>query len=147
MIFNCFHKLINFYTSKILFWYQSGKIKKNQLSIFVSNISVCTKYRKKIELFGYPINPIFSQIFRLTQGPSIRKMNYYFIFIKFLFWYTTQTKSIQFINKPLFLFWLFPCYCFGFISKAATTKNRQFIYDLSLLWFNLKKIISDPFFI
>jgi hypothetical protein len=31
----------------------------------------------------------------------------------------------------------FPCCYFGFISKAATTKNRQFIYDLSMLTFGL----------
>jgi hypothetical protein len=46
-------------------------------------------------------------------------------------------KSIQFIHKPVFLFWFFPCCCFGFTNKAATTKNRQIIYDLSMLCLGL----------
>jgi hypothetical protein len=49
----------------------------------------------------------------------------------------TTTKSIQFINKPVFLFWFFPCFCFAFISKVATTKNRHFIYDQSMLCLSL----------
>jgi hypothetical protein len=62
------------------------------------------------------------------QGPSIRKR--------------TSTKSIEIINKPVFLFWFFRCCCFGFISKAATTKNRQFIFDLSLLCLGTKITIK-----
>jgi hypothetical protein len=45
----------------------------------------------------------------------------------------TTTKFIQLINKPGFLLGFFPFCCFGFISKAATTNNRQFKYDLSML--------------
>jgi hypothetical protein len=56
---------------------------------------------------------------------------------------STTTKSIQFIKKPVFLFWFFPCCCFGFISKAATTKNRQFIYDLSMLCLGLGAPIQE----
>jgi hypothetical protein len=62
-----------------------------------------------------------------------KKRRFYFLFILV----RTTTKSIQFMNKPVFLFWFFPCCCFAFISKAATTKNRQFIYDLSMLWWGL----------
>jgi hypothetical protein len=35
------------------------------------------------------------------------------------------------------LFWIFLCCCFGVITKGATTKNRQFIYDLSMLCLGL----------
>jgi hypothetical protein len=54
----------------------------------------------------------------------------------------TTTKSIQFINEPVFLFWFVSYSCFGFISKAATTKNRQFIYDLSMLCLGLGSNVS-----
>jgi hypothetical protein len=37
----------------------------------------------------------------------------------------------------VFLFWFFPCCCFGFISKAATTKNIQLMYDLSMVYLGL----------
>jgi hypothetical protein len=43
-----------------------------------------------------------------------------------------------FTNKPVFLFCFFPCCCFALISKAATTKNRQFIYDYSMLCLGLE---------
>jgi hypothetical protein len=46
---------------------------------------------------------------------------------------THNNKIHTFYKKQLFLFWFFPCCCFAFISKAATTKNLQFIYDLSML--------------
>jgi hypothetical protein len=70
------------------------------------------------------LTPITAQKQCLAQGPRIRKKRrFYFLFILA----RTTTKSIQFINKPVFLFWFFPYCCFGFISKAATTKNRQFI--------------------
>jgi hypothetical protein len=63
----------------------------------------------------------------------------------------TATKSIQFIHKPVFLFRFLPCCCFAFISKAATTKNRHFIYNLSMLCLGLginwKPIISHLCFI
>jgi hypothetical protein len=58
------------------------------------------------------------------------------IFILFILVRTT-TKSIQFINKPVFLLSFFPCWYFAFISKGATTKKRQFIYDLSMLCLGL----------
>jgi hypothetical protein len=63
-----------------------------------------------------------------------KKRRYYIFFILV----RTTTKSIQFIYKPVFLFWFFPCCCFGFISKAATTKNCQFIYNLSMLSLGLE---------
>jgi ABC-type microcin C transport system permease subunit YejE len=53
-----------------------------------------------------------------------KKITFYFLFILV----RTTSKSIQFINKPVFLFWFFPCCCFAFISKAATAKNHHFIY-------------------
>jgi hypothetical protein len=62
-----------------------------------------------------------------------KKLRFYFLFILVI----TTTNSIEFINKPVFLFWFFPCCCFGFTSKAATTKDRQFIYDLSMLCLGL----------
>jgi hypothetical protein len=74
---------------------------------------------------------------RIDQSPSIhKKMTFYFLFVLV----RTITKSIQFINKPVFLFWFFSCCCFGcfaFISKQATTKNRYFIYELSMLCLGL----------
>jgi hypothetical protein len=68
------------------------------------------------------------------QGPSIKKnCRLYVLFILV----RTTTISIQFIIKPVFWFWLFPCCCFAFISEAVTTKNSQFIYDLSMLYSGL----------
>jgi hypothetical protein len=61
----------------------------------------------------------------------------------------TTTKSIQFINKPVFLFWYFACCCFGFISKAATTKivslkkskiNIRFQYDMPWTFWKIWKV-------
>jgi hypothetical protein len=81
---------------------------------------------------------IFVRSFKITiggdevtsiQGPSIRKKNDDFIFCFLLV--RTTTKSIQFINKPVFLFWFFPCCVFGFISKAATTKIVN-LYTISV---------------
>jgi hypothetical protein len=69
------------------------------------------------------------------------KLRLYFLFILEL----TTTKSIQFINKPVFLFKFFPCCCFGLISKAATTKPRQFIYDLSMLCLGLADELRELF--
>jgi hypothetical protein len=62
----------------------------------------------------------------------------------------TTKKSIQSINKPVFLFWFFSCCCFGFISKAATTKNRQFVSDFSMIcmfgpWIKYTKSLSKFF--
>jgi hypothetical protein len=54
----------------------------------------------------------------------------------------TTTKSIQFINKPVFLFSFFPCCCFDFISKQQQQKNRHFIYDLSMLWLGIGKNLN-----
>jgi hypothetical protein len=70
------------------------------------------------------------------QSPSIRKKIILFFFILV----STTTKSIQ-----------IPCCSFGFISKAATTKKRQFIYDLSVLLAFKKKMCilreyKDTFF-
>jgi hypothetical protein len=62
-----------------------------------------------------------------------KKQRLYFLFILV----RTPTTSIQFISKQVFLFWFFLCCCFAFISKAATTKNRHFIYDLSMLSLDL----------
>jgi hypothetical protein len=45
-----------------------------------------------------------------------------FIFVR------TTTKSI-YTQTSVFVL-VFPYCCFGFISKAATTKKHQFIYDL-----------------
>jgi hypothetical protein len=59
-----------------------------------------------------------------------KKLRFYFLFILV----RTTTKSMQFINKPVFLFLFFPCCCFAFISKQQQQKNRHFIYDLSMLW-------------
>jgi hypothetical protein len=59
-----------------------------------------------------------------------KKWRFYFLFILV----RTTTKSIQFINKPVFLFSFFPCCCFAFISKQQQQKNRHFIYDLIILW-------------
>jgi hypothetical protein len=58
------------------------------------------------------------------------KKNDDFIFMFILV--RTTTKSIQFIKKSVFLFF-FSCCCFGFFGKAATIKNRQLIFDLSML--------------
>jgi hypothetical protein len=72
-----------------------------------------------------------------------KKWRFYFLFIL----ERTTKKSILFMNNPVFLFWFFPCCCFGFIGKAATTKNRQFIYDLSMLCLGLGYLISLYFFL
>jgi hypothetical protein len=70
----------------------------------------------------------------VTQSPSIKKkLRFYYLFILV----RTTTKSIQFINKPVFLISFFPCCCFAFISKQQHQKNRHFIYDLSMLWLGL----------
>jgi hypothetical protein len=55
-----------------------------------------------------------------------KKWWFYFLFVLV----RTTTKSIQFINKPVFLFSFFPCCYFAFISKQQQQKNRHFIYDL-----------------
>jgi hypothetical protein len=68
---------------------------------------------------------------RVYQGPSITKK------MTCLFWYASYAKSIQFINKPVFLFSFFPCCCFAFISKQQQQKNHHFIYDLSMLYLGL----------
>jgi hypothetical protein len=67
---------------------------------------------------------------QIYQGPKHTKKNDDFIFC--LFWYAQQ-QNLYNLYKPVFLFSFFPCCCFGFISKVATTNNRQFIYDLSML--------------
>jgi hypothetical protein len=69
-----------------------------------------------------------------VQAYTKKKLRFFlFILVR------TTTKSIQIISKPvMFLFWFFSCCCFGFINKAATTKNCQFIYDLSLLCLGLE---------
>jgi hypothetical protein len=68
--------------------------------------------------------------------------------ILFFVYFGTYNNKIHTIYKQtsvfvlvfsMFLFWFFPCCCFGFISKAATTKNLQFIYDLSMLCLGLGK--------
>jgi hypothetical protein len=47
----------------------------------------------------------------------------------------THNNKIHTIYKQTsVLFLIFPCCCFGFISKAATTKNLQFVYDLSICY-------------
>jgi hypothetical protein len=70
-----------------------------------------------------PMVQLFS-IIPLISRTRPQKWRFYFM----LSLVRTTTKSIQFISKPVFSFWFFPCCCFGFICKAATTKNRQFIY-------------------
>jgi hypothetical protein len=57
-------------------------------------------------------------------------------FIFCFFWYAQQQN--QYNLYPVFLFWFFPCCCFGCISKAATTNNRQLVYNLSRLYLVLE---------
>jgi hypothetical protein len=67
-----------------------------------------------------------------------KKLRFYFLFILVR---TTQlrtaTKSIQFINKPVFLLSFFPYCCFAFISKQQQQNNRHFIYYLRMLCLGL----------
>jgi hypothetical protein len=60
-----------------------------------------------------------------VETPSIRKQ----MTILFFVYFGT--------HNAVFLFLFLPCCCFGFISKAATTKYRQ--YDFSLLCMSLAK--------
>jgi hypothetical protein len=55
--------------------------------------------------------------------------------ILFFVYFGTHNNKIRTIYKQtsVFVFDFFAFCGFGFISKAATTKNRQFIYDLSML--------------
>jgi hypothetical protein len=91
--------------------------------------------KKKIEFI---VVRIFSHINTFPTQPitnfynksSPRPKNFIFLF----FWYAQQQNPYKLLKKPMFLFWFSPCCCIGFISKVATTKNRQFIYDLSMLY-------------
>jgi hypothetical protein len=73
-----------------------------------------------------------------TKAQPYKKMT-----ILFFVYFGTHNNKIHTIYKQASVFVLiFPCCCFGFISKAATTKNRQFIYDLSMLCLGLDKNIK-----
>jgi hypothetical protein len=80
----------------------------------------------------YKIVLVCSAIF--LHGPSITKKITIFFFLILV---RTTTKSIQFINKPVFLFSFLPCCCFAFIIKQQQQKNLHFIYDLSMLCLGL----------
>jgi hypothetical protein len=60
----------------------------------------------------------------------------------FVYFGTHNNKIHIIINKPVFLFSVFPCCCFAFISKQQQQKNHHFIYDLSMLWCGLGSVIS-----
>jgi hypothetical protein len=69
----------------------------------------------------------------LHQGPSIRKKNDLIFCLLLL---CTTTKPKQIINKPVHcsvFVLVFPCCCFDFIRKIATTKSWKFTYDISML--------------
>jgi hypothetical protein len=59
-----------------------------------------------------------------------KKWRFYFLFILV----RTTTKSIQFINKPVFLFSFFRVVVLLLLANSNNYKNRHFIYDLSMLW-------------
>jgi hypothetical protein len=89
---------------------------------------------------GVPQGCISSPLFLLCLSMMcvlvfiFHKAQAYFIFYFLFILVRTTTKSIQFINKPVFLFSFFPCCCFAFISKQQQQKNRHFIYDLSMIF-------------
>jgi hypothetical protein len=101
-----------------------------------------TQYEKKnSEIFTLFPNQ-FTKENNVMVGRVVFKAQAYELKMTILFFVYFGTpyklyKSIQFIHKPVFLFWFFPCCCFGFTNKAATTKNRQIIYDLSMLCLGL----------
>jgi hypothetical protein len=58
--------------------------------------------------------------------------------ILFFVCFGTHNNKIHTMYKQTSVFVLiFPCCCFAFISKAATTKNRYFIYHLSMICLGL----------
>jgi hypothetical protein len=63
--------------------------------------------------------------------------------ILFFVYFGTHNNKIHKIYKQTSVFVLvFACCCFDFINKAATTKNRQFIYDLSMLCLGFDSYVS-----
>jgi hypothetical protein len=114
----------NWYDLKInAFWLAFYNYKKNLFLIklfkFIFHMNCCLNSHWEIVFF------LVTNVFRSRPKHTKKKWRFYNI------------KFIKWINKPVFLFWFFPCCCFGFISKAATTKNRQFMYDLSMLCLGL----------
>jgi hypothetical protein len=96
----------------------------------------CTKISPRRHILGHPVIIIAAQKTnwsRHIQGTLL----FLFVLVR------TTTKSIQFINKPVFLLSFFHCWYFAFISEAATTKKRQFIYDLSMLCLGFGHILGQ----
>jgi hypothetical protein len=75
-----------------------------------------------------PLISVFNKITKINKIPRpkhTKKMT-----ILFFVYFGTHNNKIHTIYKQISNFvWFFTCCCFAFISKAATTKNRKFIYD------------------
>jgi hypothetical protein len=84
---------------------------------------ITAKIISVIEMFIWRSHAYELVFNNIRSRPKHTNKNWRFLF----FIYFITTKSIKFINKPMLWFWFFPCCCFGFVSKAATTKNCQFI--------------------
>jgi hypothetical protein len=64
-----------------------------------------------------------------TQNSRPKKMTILF----FVYFGTHNNKTIQFINKPVFLFSFFPCFCFAFISKQQQ-QQKSSLYTISVCY-------------